>query len=422
MKKILLIAVSVVLVNVCYSQEDFLKISGKIIDSKTREPLIHANISVSKTSIGTVSNILGEFDFFVPIVLKDDTLVISYVGYKTFRKIIIGSTTLSIFGLEEEAVVLNEVVVSSDGAKRLVEDATKSIPLVYPTQPYLFEGFHRSWEKIDFTDSITYPGTLIESAVTIYDPGYGQKKESPKSAEEIYLMEVRRSAIMEGWEYGGNMLKQLLQQNLLRHTKSNTLFVKSFLDFPNSFSYEWDGSTKINNENVSIIKVEIPNSRNVPAYFRIYISENDKAILRFELHGGQKEIEFSKYDWHTDNVNATYIFKRYLGKPYLSYCILEYTIKKLDLVKKKVIRTEDYFKELLVNNVIDIDVEEKRKALGPASKGNSLAMQAKPYNQEFWENFNLIKENPVDTKIISLFEKQGKLENQFKSKSKKKNQ
>ena len=77
MKKILLIAVSVVLVNVCYSQEDFLKISGKIIDSKTREPLIHANISVSKTSIGTVSNILGEFDFFVPIVLKDDTLVIS---------------------------------------------------------------------------------------------------------------------------------------------------------------------------------------------------------------------------------------------------------------------------------------------------------------------------------------------------------
>jgi hypothetical protein len=72
--------------------------------------------------------------------------------------------------------------------------------------------------------------------------------------------------------------------------------------------------------------------------------------------------------------------------------------------------------------VIDIDVEEKRKALGPASKGNSLAMQAKPYNQEFWENFNLIKENPVDTKVISLFEKQGKLENQFKSKSKKKNQ
>jgi hypothetical protein len=365
---------------------------------------------------------VGEFDFFVPSVFKNDTLVISYVGYKTFKKTVTGSITLSIFSLEEEAVVLNEVVVSSDGAKRLVEDALKSIPLIYPTQPYLLEGFHRSWEKIDFTDSITYPGTLIESAITIYDPGYGQKKESPKSAEETYLTEVRRSAIMDGWDYGGNMLKQLLQQNLLRHNKATTLFVKSFLDFPNSFSYEWEGSTKINNENISIVKVEIPNNRNIPAYFRIYISENDKAILKFELHGGQKEIDFTKYDWHTDNVNATYIFKRYMGKPYLSYCIFEYTIKKLDLIKKKVVRTEDYFKELLVNNVIDTDVEEKRKALGPASKGNSLAMQAKPYNQAFWENFNLIKENPVDTKIISLFEEQGKLENQFKSKSKKKNQ
>ncbi len=422
MKKILLTAVSVLLINVCYSQEDFLKISGKIIDSKTREPLIHANISVSKSSIGTVSNILGEFDFFVPSVFKNDTLVISFVGYKTFKNIVVGSTTLSIFDLEEEAVILNEVIVSSDGAKRLVEDAIKSIPLVYPTQPYLLEGFHRSWEKIDFTDSITYPGTLIESAVTIYDPGYGQKKESPKSAEEIYIKEVRRSAIMYGWNYDGSMLKQLLQQNLLRHNKAITLFVKSFLDFPNSFSYEWEGSTKINSENISIVKVEIPNNRNIRAYFRIYISENDKAILKFELQGGQKEIDFTKYDWHTDNVSATYIFKRYLGKPYLSYCTFEYTIKKLDLIKKKVKRTEDYFKELLVNNVIDTNVEAKRKVLGPASKGNSLAMQVKPYNQAFWENFNLIKENPVDTKIISLFEKQGKLEDQFKSKSKKKQQ
>jgi hypothetical protein len=263
---------------------------------------------------------------------------------------------------------------------------------------------------------------LIESAVTIYYPGYGQKKESLKSGEETYLREIRRSAIMDGWGYGGNMLKQLLQQNLLRHNKTTTLFVKSFLDFPNSFSYEWEGSTKINNESISIVRVEIPNNRNMPAYFRIYISENDKAILRFELHGGQKEIDFTnKYGWHTDNVNSTYIFRRYLGKPYLSYCIFEYTIKKLDPIKMKVVRTEDYFKELLVNNVIDTDVEAKRKSLGPASKGNSLAMQAKPYNQAFWENFNLIKENPVDTKIISLFEKQGKLEDQFKSKSKKKN-
>lgn len=416
------LVISFFLASTCYCQDDFIKVSGKIIDNRTKEPLAYANVSISKSSIGTVSNSIGEFDFFIPYAFKDDTLIISYVGYTTLKQSVSVSASVKNFNLDEVAVVLNEVVVSSDGAKKLIEEAFRAIPVAYQTQPYLLEGFHRSWEKIYFTDSITYPGTLIESAVTIYDPGYDQKKESPKYAEEIYLNEVRRSAIMEGWNYDGNWLRQLLQQNLLRHNKVNILFVKSFLDFPNTLIYEWSSTTKIDGENINIVTVEIPNNRKFPAIFTIYISEEDNAILRFDLKGSQKEMDFSQYDWHTENISATYIFKRYLGKPYLSYAKMQYTIKKLDLVKKRVVRTEDYFKELLVNKIIDTNVEAARKSLGLVSKANSLALQAKPYNQIFWEKFNLIKENPIDNEIISLFEKRGKLENQFKAKTKKKDQ
>jgi len=422
MKKAFFLVISLLLASTCYCQDGFIKVGGKVIDNRTNEPLAYANVSISKSSIGTVSNTMGEFDFFIPYSFKDDTLVISYVGYTTLKQSIRVSTSQTNFYLDEAAVILNDVVVSSDGAKKIIETAIESIPIAYPNQPYLLEGFHRSWEKVDFTDSIAYPGTLIESAVTIYDPGYGQKKESPKYAEEIYLDEVRRSAIMEGWNYDGNWLKQLLQQNVLRHNKVNILFVKSFLDFPNTLVYEWSGSTKIDGENINIVTVEIPNNRKFPAMFTIYISEEDNTILRFDLKGNQKEIDFSQYDWHTEDISAIYIFRRYLGKSYLSYAKVQYTIKKLDLVKKTVVRTEDYFKELLINKIVNANVEAVRKSLGQISKANSLALQAKPYNQTFWEKFNLIKENPIDIEIISLFEERGKLKNQFKARTKKKDQ
>lgn len=423
MKKLIATIISLSFFTTSYSQDDFIKVSGKILNAKTREPLAYANISILKSPIGTVSNDIGEFDIFIPSNFKYDTLSISYVGYRTLKQRISSSTFGETFYLEEVPTILGEVIVSSDGARRLVEEALQSIPSVYPTEPYLLEGFQRSWEKIDFTDSITYPGTLIEAALTIYDPGYGQKKDSPKYEEEVYLNEVRRSALMEGWEYGGNMVKQMLRQNMVRYNRSSILFVKSFLEFPNTLEYEWEGSTVLDSENISIVKIDFPNKREFPVSFKVYISEKDKAILRFDLYGIKTEINYSTLlDWHNEVIDVTYIFKRHSGKPYLSFTKMKYVIKKLDLAKKKVIRTEYYSKELLINNLIIENVENLRKALGQPSKSKSLALQTRPYNSDFWKNYNIVKENPMDKDIISLFEREDKLENQFKSKSRRKDQ
>jgi hypothetical protein len=59
----------------------------------------------------------------------------------------------------------------------------------------------------------------------------------------------------------------------------------------------------------------------------------------------------------------------------------------------------------LVNNVITTNVDEKRKSLiSKKSKDVSLALQAKGYNAAFWENYNVIKENPLDKEIIQYFD------------------
>lgn len=391
-----------------------IEMKGKVLDQRTKGPLPYANISVKNSSIGTVSNELGEFEFSVPFDLKNDTLIISYIGYKTFWQRISNLTESKTIYLEESATVLNEVTISGEGVKKLAEEALKAIPSVYPSEACLMEGFHRSWEKVDFTDSISYPGTLIEAAVTIYDPGYGQKK---KAKEEIYINEIKRSAVMDGWNYErGNALKDLLDKNLIKHPNVYAfIFLKSFLSFPNNMIYEWEGSTKMDDENLSIIKIEIPNTRKFPAFYKVYISENDHAILRFELYGTKKEIDYSVGEWLVENLRQVYIFKRYQDKPYLNYVKLQYTVKNLDLKKKKVVRTEDYYRELLVNNIITTGVEEVRKGLASKkSKEVSLALQAKSYNEEFWKNYNGIKESPLDKEVIQYFEQNSKPEKSSK--------
>lgn len=397
-----------------------IEIRGKVLDQKSNEPLPYANIGIKNSSLGTVSNEQGEFDFFVPVDLKNDSLMVSYIGYKTFKESIPNLKGSKIIYLAEPPTVLKEVSVSSEGAKKLIEEALRAIPFVYPKTPYLMEGFHRSWERLHFTDSISYPGTLIEAAVTIYDSGFGQKKSGNKAKEEIYINEVRRSAMMKGWNYGnGNALRDLLNKNVVKYNRGRTFqFIKSFLDSPNTFIYEWEGTTRVNDENLSIVKVEVPNTQKFPAFYRIYISEEDHAILRFDLCGLKKEIDYTLGPWHTENLTETYIFKRYENKPYLSYVKIQYTIKNLDPIKKKVLRTEDYYRELLINNVIITNVEERRKSLsGQKSKEVSLGLQSKAYNEAFWKNYNVVQDNPLDREIIQYFE-QSNQGNLFKSNKK----
>lgn len=170
------------------------------MNRRTNEPLPYATISVTRSAIGTVSNEAGEFELFIPEKLRDDSLLISYVGYGTVKRKIADLKASQTFYLGEAPTVLNEIVVSGESARTLVQKAIQAITRVYATEPHLLEGFHRSWEKVDFTDSITYPGTLIEAAVTVYDPGYERKRET------IYVNEIRRSALMHTWNYHANFL------------------------------------------------------------------------------------------------------------------------------------------------------------------------------------------------------------------------
>jgi formylglycine-generating enzyme required for sulfatase activity len=87
-------------------------ISGKILDSKTKQPLVSANIGLKGRPYSTASDAEGNFKFLLPETSADDTLFISYIGYKAFVDRLSNLTKANkVYLLEESATLLDEVTI-----------------------------------------------------------------------------------------------------------------------------------------------------------------------------------------------------------------------------------------------------------------------------------------------------------------------
>ena len=97
------------------------KISGQVIDSKTREPLSYVNIGILNGETGTVTDKEGNFVLEIKDQFINDTLRISMIGYRPVEKLIknlnLKEKLLSI-ELAEQIDELNEVIVTAKAFKK----------------------------------------------------------------------------------------------------------------------------------------------------------------------------------------------------------------------------------------------------------------------------------------------------------------
>ena len=123
------------------------EIKGKIVDFSNLHPIESANIYIKNSTIGTISNTDGNFVLVVPPESLNDTLVISSIGYKSFKTAIQDfDATMDIF-LEEDIASLDEVILIAETRPKTGNDivlrAIKGLADNLPEQPYLQKGFLR---------------------------------------------------------------------------------------------------------------------------------------------------------------------------------------------------------------------------------------------------------------------------------------
>lgn len=88
-------------------------LKGQVLDHKTGDPVIGANVIVKGTTNGTITDMDGYYELEAP---AGATLQISYIGYKTLE-ISANSENLTV-KLMEDSETLDEVVIVGYGVQK----------------------------------------------------------------------------------------------------------------------------------------------------------------------------------------------------------------------------------------------------------------------------------------------------------------
>jgi carboxypeptidase-like protein len=154
--------------------QDQIKVYGLILDKDTKEPIPYAHIGLPDQGIGTTSGGNGYFELKIPEAYKKSIMIVSFMGYKTYKKVVENIKSPSDILLEKATLELGEIIVADEAAvENIIRKAVKRIPKNYPTHPTTVLGFYRE-AKTD--DSLQYL-YLAEGVLNIYKQSYKKDKE-----------------------------------------------------------------------------------------------------------------------------------------------------------------------------------------------------------------------------------------------------
>ncbi len=389
-----------------YSQVKTITISGRVTDIETGEVLTYATVGLVGIPIGTISNAKGEFDFHIPIEYVAETFQISMIGYESYKAPVTKIETLVEFKLHKSSTVLDEVVVNDSlSAGDIFKIAINRITANYPMKPAEMDGFYRDVKKVGGKYV-----SLLEAAITIYDKDYEAPRDYTKVRERVAIKEIRKS-----YNYDMAYAKYFEQYNMLEDLLlDNNIKYRSFND--EAIFYQLlQRKTVVGSDNTQLFLLFIDQ----PGYnLKLFIDPKTYGILRLEFGWGNGSEPIYQYKRNRKLLNNVMRqdkiveFEKYNGKLFLKYMRTTYKNVWMNTETGKPEQTTELYQELLINHINDVDpnwVSNARKM-----KRYGLQYQHDNYNKRFWDNYNVIKETPLDKKIVSDLEEYGSLEEQFK--------
>ncbi len=164
--------------NTLFSQDNKL-IKGSVTDFRTNERIPFAVISLKHQLIGTNTNEEGEFVFYYPKDLINDSVIITCLGYKS-KAYALGSiqTPLNV-KLEAFSYELAEVVVRPLLPTDYIKMAMKNVKQNYPQQPFTSQAYYR--EQLNENE------TLIKQTEAVFKTYYPNYQDTIKNQHQLLL-------------------------------------------------------------------------------------------------------------------------------------------------------------------------------------------------------------------------------------------
>ena len=158
-------------------QPDYIR--GKVIDSKTSQPVPYATVRLKNFQVGVISNAEGDFRILNNAGFQSDSLIVSCIG---FHRLSVAFSKLKIsemnnLNLVPNIYVLNEVKVTARkkrlSPETIIARALRNIKKNNPTIPFSYVSYYRDYQK----DSSNYLN-LNEAIIQTLDKGFNFASDS----------------------------------------------------------------------------------------------------------------------------------------------------------------------------------------------------------------------------------------------------
>lgn len=164
--------------------QNYFTLTGKILNKNNKQPVSYAHVGIPEKGIGTTTGHDGSFEFKVPNIYSKSTMIVSFMGYKTFKKPITEFKNGSKIFIEPSSTELIEVVVMEETrVEDIIRRAVNNIPKNYSTHPTTVLGFYR--ESLT-DDSLAYK-YMAEGVLNIYKTSYEKTGEG-----QVGLVQARK--------------------------------------------------------------------------------------------------------------------------------------------------------------------------------------------------------------------------------------
>ena len=245
---------------------------GTILDSKTKNELTFASITVSGSNISTISNSEGDFLIKIPIDRQDASLIISFLGYK--------DKVISIKDLKQEKnllylepvnIILKDVVVNVMDANKLFSNVLNNRSINYGDSSIQMIGFYRESIK----KRRTYV-SVLESIVDIEKMPFSSGVE-----DQVNILKGRKNVDYTkldtiNFKLEGGLFTALFIDII---KDPSNIFSENVFDF---YNFRFEDITQINDKQVLIISFKQKSSLEDPDPLyagKLFIDANSLAII-----------------------------------------------------------------------------------------------------------------------------------------------
>jgi len=372
-------------------------IEGKVVDSKTQEPIPYTNILIQHTYRGTSTNELGEF--LIKLDTLPRTLIISHLNYHKKNVVVNGPEEL-IVALTPKVDILREVVIGSE-----------------KSDPWASELLRKAYTKTRYQAKDQGYGKAI----------YRQKTRNDSSFFELYeiFYDIKYSnqgilewAVQEG-RYA--LKKGGTNQNYV-YNKNFTLLSKLFTTYQPPTDYyimpihpevdkyyflQVHKRITIEDREVAVIQfVPWPEIQKPALWGEVFIDIDNYEILKIKgkiIHDDFKMIQITgKENWENYEVTFELAFLPVQKSLRLDYIQIQQEFdyrfpndQKQKISTSALLSFYQYYQPT------------KPKRLGgrlTGRRGDAEKLDRLGYNKDFWDENPIVKRTPVEKEVIEAFE------------------